>query len=43
MLQVYFADPNKRSDREPIFSSELGLAIEKLPEGYTLKDLWEVI
>ena len=30
------------SDREPIFSSELGLAVEKLPDEYTLKDLWEV-
>lgn len=39
---AYFADAHKATDREPVFNSELGLAIEKLPEGYTLKDLWEV-
>lgn len=41
-LASYLADPHKVSDREPVFSSELGLAVEKLPDGYTLKDLWEV-
>lgn len=35
----YFADPHKAKDREPVFSEELGLAIEKLPEDYTLEDL----
>lgn len=39
---AYFADPHKAVDREPVFSSELGLAIEKLPDGFLLKDLWEV-
>ena len=29
-------------DREPVFCAELGLAIEKLPDGLSLKDLWEV-
>ncbi len=41
-LQAYFADPHKAKDREPVFSEELGLAIESLPDDYTLKDLWEV-
>jgi Bardet-Biedl syndrome 5 protein len=39
---AYFADANKRCDREPVFSPELGLAIEKLPDGFTLTSLWEV-
>lgn len=39
---AYFADPHKAVDRDPVFSPELGLAIEKLPEGYSLQDLWEV-
>ncbi|XP_062506643.1 Bardet-Biedl syndrome 5 protein homolog [Corticium candelabrum] len=39
---AYFADANKTCDREPVFSPELGLAIEKLPEGFTLASLWEV-
>ncbi|XP_069948576.1 BBSome complex member BBS5 isoform X1 [Cherax quadricarinatus] len=42
VLAAYLADGNHH-DREPVFSSELGLAIEKLKEGYTLQTLWEVI
>jgi len=42
-LQAYFADGKKTVDREPVFSDELGLAIEKLPDGVALVDLWEVI
>uniref|UniRef100_A0A8C2DH16 BBSome complex member BBS5 n=1 Tax=Cyprinus carpio TaxID=7962 RepID=A0A8C2DH16_CYPCA len=30
-------------DREPVFSEELGLAIEKLKDGFTLQGLWEVM
>lgn len=41
-IQAYFADPHKPKDREAVFSPELGLAIEKLPEGYSLSDLWDV-
>ncbi|KAM6174864.1 BBSome complex member BBS5 [Erethizon dorsatum] len=39
---AYFADGNKQQDREPVFSEELGLAIEKLKDGFTLQGLWEV-
>ncbi|XP_071542201.1 BBSome complex member BBS5 isoform X3 [Panulirus ornatus] len=42
VLAAYLAD-GLHHDREPVFSSELGLAIEKLKEGYTLQTLWEVI
>nr|CAD7440018.1 unnamed protein product [Timema bartmani] len=40
---AYFADGGHERDREPVYSPELGLAIEKLKEGFTLKSLWEVI
>lgn len=33
----------KQQDREPVFSEELGLAVEKLKEGFTLQGLWEVM
>lgn len=33
----------QQQDREAVFSDELGLAIEKLKEGFTLQGLWEVI
>jgi len=40
---AYFADSNKEKDREPVYSPELGLAIEKLKDGITLASLWEVV
>ncbi|KPP70577.1 Bardet-Biedl syndrome 5 protein-like [Scleropages formosus] len=40
---AYFADGNKQQDREPVFSEELGLAVEKPKEGFTLQGLWEVM
>ncbi|KFW86864.1 Bardet-Biedl syndrome 5 protein, partial [Manacus vitellinus] len=40
---AYFADENKQHDREPVFSEELGLAVEKLKDGFTLQGLWEVM
>uniref|UniRef100_A0A673WJ07 Bardet-Biedl syndrome 5 protein homolog n=1 Tax=Salmo trutta TaxID=8032 RepID=A0A673WJ07_SALTR len=40
---AYFADGNKQQDREPMFSEELGIAVEKLKEGFTLQGLWEVM
>eukprot|EP00795_Rhopilema_esculentum_P014110 gene14110-5101_t len=39
---AYFADANKEKDREPVYSPQLGLAIEKLKDGITLSSLWEV-
>ncbi|XP_045594145.1 BBSome complex member BBS5 isoform X2 [Procambarus clarkii] len=42
VLAAYLADGHHQ-DREPVYSSELGLAIEKLKDGYTLQTLWEVI
>ncbi|PVD30948.1 hypothetical protein C0Q70_10224 [Pomacea canaliculata] len=40
---AYFADGNKDANREPIYSEDLGLAIEKLKDGFTLAGLWEVL
>lgn len=42
-LAVYLADEGHKKDRLPVYSKELGLAIESIKEGYTLKKLWEVI
>lgn len=33
----------KQQDREPVFSEELGLAVEKLKDGFTIQGLWEVM
>ena len=41
--QAYLADGDKELDRDPEFNQELGLAIEKLKDGFTLSGLWEVI
>uniref|UniRef100_A0A8C4WW30 Bardet-Biedl syndrome 5 protein homolog n=2 Tax=Eptatretus burgeri TaxID=7764 RepID=A0A8C4WW30_EPTBU len=40
---AYFADSNKEQDHEPVYSEELGLAVEKLRDGFTLHSLWEVL
>uniref|UniRef100_A0A914UX40 Bardet-Biedl syndrome 5 n=1 Tax=Plectus sambesii TaxID=2011161 RepID=A0A914UX40_9BILA len=40
---AYFADGGKSDQsRCPVYSEELGLAIEKLKDGFTLRDLWEI-
>ena len=33
----------QEKDREPVYSPQLGLAIEKLKDGITLSSLWEVM
>jgi Bardet-Biedl syndrome 5 protein len=43
-LAVYYADgENKAADREPEYNPDLGLAVEKLRDGYTLEKLWTCI
>ncbi|XP_050293755.1 Bardet-Biedl syndrome 5 protein homolog [Anthonomus grandis grandis] len=42
-LTAYLADEGHKKDRKPVYCKELGLAIESIKEGYTLKKLWEVI
>ncbi|CAN7996882.1 unnamed protein product [Ixodes hexagonus] len=42
--QAYLADGGSHDrDREVVLSPELGLAVEKLPDGFTLASLWEVL
>ncbi|XP_067123978.1 Bardet-Biedl syndrome 5 protein homolog [Centruroides vittatus] len=43
VFAAYFADDGQHTDRDVVYSEELGLAIEKLKEGFTLSNLWEVI
>ena len=40
---AYLAEGVKQADRDVVLSSELGLAIERLPEGVTAKGLWSVV
>lgn len=40
---AYYADSNKDADREPVYNSDLGLAVEKLRDGVTPQMLWSVI
>mmetsp|Transcript_45498 Transcript_45498/g.99081 ORF Transcript_45498/g.99081 Transcript_45498/m.99081 type:complete len:349 (+) Transcript_45498:212-1258(+) len=40
---AYYADSHQQEAREVELSQELGLAIEKLPEGFTAKGLWSVV
>ncbi|CAG0916857.1 unnamed protein product [Notodromas monacha] len=40
---AYFADlGGKQSDRDPIYDPDLGLAVERLKDGFTLESLWNV-
>ena len=39
---LYYADGEKEMDREPAYNQELGLAVEKLRDGKTIRDLWSV-
>mmetsp|Transcript_5175 Transcript_5175/g.7215 ORF Transcript_5175/g.7215 Transcript_5175/m.7215 type:complete len:344 (-) Transcript_5175:92-1123(-) len=40
---LYQPDGEKEIDREPVYSPELGLAIERLKDGTTLQSLWTVV
>ncbi|TGZ60287.1 hypothetical protein CRM22_008620 [Opisthorchis felineus] len=42
VLSLYLAEDPKVTRDRPIYSEELGLAIEPLPEGYTLEGLWTI-
>lgn len=39
----YLAEDSTAGQREPFYCKQLGFAMEKIREGFTLKDLWEVI
>ena len=42
-IAAYYAEGSKRADLDIVLSPELGLAIEKLPEGFTAKSLWSMV
>lgn len=39
---LYHVDGDNEVDREPVYCPELGLAIEKLPEGTSVEHLWSI-
>ncbi|CAE7510486.1 BBS5 [Symbiodinium sp. CCMP2456] len=39
---LYQPDGEKEIDREPIYNNELGLAVERLKEGSTIQQLWQI-
>lgn len=41
-IAAYLAEEGHKS-RLPVYSPELGLAVESIKQGYTLQKLWEVI
>ena len=43
VFATYYADPSKSIDRPPTYSPELGLAIESLPDGASLSQIWNVV
>jgi hypothetical protein len=44
-IKAYYAYDNDGANavREPVYNEELGLAIEKLKDGYQLKNLWDIL
>lgn len=43
-FSTYLAEGGAKSGpRPPFYCKELGFAMEKIKDGFTLKDLWEVI
>jgi Bardet-Biedl syndrome 5 protein len=42
-LAAYYADGGKALEREPVYCSDLGLAIENIKDGMTLDQLWNVV
>mmetsp|Transcript_8063 Transcript_8063/g.23100 ORF Transcript_8063/g.23100 Transcript_8063/m.23100 type:complete len:371 (-) Transcript_8063:344-1456(-) len=43
VFSAYYADGAKARDLEPVYSPELGLAIEGLQDGVTVEQLWNVL
>ena len=45
-FKAYYAYDNEDSSqkkKEPVYNEELGLAIEKLKDGFQLKNLWDIL
>lgn len=43
VLVNYSLDQMEENTRKPVHCPELGLAVEKLRDGYTMQSLWEVL
>jgi len=43
VFAAYYADSSKSTDRQPVYSEELGLAVEELREDLTIDALWNVL
>lgn len=43
VLVTYCLDQGDERTGKPVYCPELGLAIEKLSEGYTIQNLWQVL
>ena len=43
VLANYLVSSKKDKDKHPVYNSELGLAVEELPEGITVKSLWNIV
>lgn len=39
----YLSDDSVSGQQAPVYCKELGFAMEKIKDGYTLNDLWDVI
>lgn len=42
-FSTYLAEGTETGRRPPFYCKELGFAMEKIRDGFTLKDLWEVV
>ena len=40
---AYYAADSRQADREVVFNAELGLAMEALPAGMTVQELWNIV
>lgn len=40
---AYLSEGDSETHREPFYCKELGFAMEKLKDGFTIKDLWNVM
>jgi hypothetical protein len=40
ILSNYYLEVVSKGDRPPVYCPDLGLAIEGLPDGYTINQIW---
>ena len=43
VFAAYYAEGSTQADREVVFNATLGLAMEALPPGTTVEQLWNVV